>query len=88
MQPCITLILAAVCLKPGISLQMADHPAGIHHKSRGHCLGMQFAAWNGRKASVHTFKHLIPYKTGTKSFRTVKFKIVAFRLVMLMGQIS
>lgn len=49
---------------------------------------METAAGDGAKASFHTFIHLITDKAGPKTLRTVKFKVVGFRLGMLVGQIT
>ena len=88
MHPDISFIFTAVCLQPRISLQMTDHPAGIHLESRCNCLRMKFSSRNCGKTSVCTLKYLITNKACTKSFRTIKFEIVGFRLRMSVRQIS
>ena len=43
-KPEISLVLVAGGLQPGVAVQMADHPAGIHLKSRRRGLGMQLSS--------------------------------------------
>ena len=65
-KPCVPFVLAAVCLEPGITLQVPDHPGGIHLETRGHGLGMQRPAGDGGEAVVHAFEHLVSHKAGPK----------------------
>ena len=87
MQPYVPLIFAAVCLQPWISINMTDHPAGIHLISRSHRLRMQFSSRNSREASIYTLKYTVSHKTGAKPLRMVKLKIISFRLGMSVRQI-
>ena len=88
MHPCISLILAAVRLKPRITVDMADHPAGIHLESRRDCLGMKLSARYCGEAVVHALEYLIAYEACTKSLRTVELEQVCLRLRVSVRKIS
>ena len=88
MKPGISLILAAVCLQPRISVNVANHPACIHLISRCNCLRMKLSSWNCGKALVCTLKYLITDKACSESFRMVKFEEVCLRLRMSVRQVS
>ena len=35
-EPGVALVFAAVCLEPGLAVEVADHPAGVHQEA-GSC---------------------------------------------------
>lgn len=49
-KPEISLVLVSGGLQPGVAVQMANHPAGIHLEARRHCLGMQAPARGWRRS--------------------------------------
>ncbi len=65
-KPEISLVLVAGGLQPGVAVQMANHPAGIHLEARRHCLGMQAPAGDGGEAVVHALEYLVPTKLAPK----------------------
>ena len=75
-------------LQPGVAVQMADHPAGIHLEARRHCLGMQAPAGDGGEAVVHALEYLVPHKTGAEALRPVELEVIALRLGGPVGQIA
>ena len=87
MHPCISLILAAVRLKPRITVDMADHPAGIHLESRRNSLRMKLSARYRGKAVVHALKHLVAHEACSETFRPVEFEQVRLRLRMSVRKI-
>ena len=88
MQPQITLVLVAVGLIPAVTLQMTNHPAGVHLVTGSAYLGMQGAAGDGGEASIGALVHIIAYKAGAEAFRSVEQEVVNLRLGMSVGQIS
>lgn len=65
-KPEISLVLVSGGLQPGVAVQMANHPAGIHLEARRHCLGMQAPAGDGGEAVVHALEYLVPTKLAPK----------------------
>lgn len=88
MKPEISLVLVAGGLQPGVAVQMADHPAGIHLEARRHCLGMQAPAGDGGEVVVHALEYLVPHKTGAEALRPVELEVIALRLGVPVGQIA
>ena len=88
MHPCISLILAAVRLKPRITVDMADHPAGIHLESRRNSLRMKLSARYRGKAVVHALKYLVAHEACSETFRPVEFEQVCLRLRVSVRKIS
>lgn len=87
-QPCISLVFTAVCLQPWITVDMTDHPAGIHLESRRNCLRMKLSSRYRRETVVHTLEYLISDKARPEAFRTVEFEQVRLRLRMPVRKIS
>ena len=88
MHPHISLIFTSVRLKPWIAINVTDHPACVHLKSRCHCLWMKLSTRNCGKAVIHTFEYLISDEACSESFRSVELEQVCLRLRMSVRQIS